>query len=430
MSSPQPPGPTQPPLVAALERYQQALDALTDDPQTLLPALLARDRVEAAQQKAQPPPGEQIQQIVILDGRLRQQAAKRSLADLPGWRQTLRPSNAAWWWFLDQEAEERDDKNDLPWVLVTGTLLTLIAPLAIEIVKRLWDGAPDSTSIFGTLLTLLVTGSPLFKRGQEVGQWALKRIPGLKPHFRAEAMAGMAALAFVALLVGQVWLLPGLAIRYNNQGFAAMQVGNLAQAQQKFQRAAALNPDLEVPYYNLADVYQRINRPDEAQAWYQKAIERDLNFALAYRGLGHLYNTQGMHEKAEGVLLTGLSQLDAAAAGGDRSGRKEALVARYELLADLGWAYFAQERYERAQEALEAAVALEEQLKPFEERDEAQYRLPLPHYYLAQIYEQLGRPADAYQQWEDCLRLLGRDWAYQEWRATARERLDALEDSF
>jgi tetratricopeptide (TPR) repeat protein len=343
------------------------------------------------------------------------------LESLPGWRQTFHPPDTHWWWFLDQKAEEREQRNDLPWVLLTGTLLLLTATLTAEILRRLWDGAPDFVSILGTLLTLTLTASPLVKRGPELAQWFFERISWLKPRFRAEAMASMAALAFVAVLAVRL-LLPQLAIVYNNQGFAALQAGNLTKAQQKFQRAVALNPDIVVPYYNLADVYQRINRPDEAQAWYQKAIERDLDFAPAYRGLGHLHNTQGEFEQAESVLLAGLTYL------GDEAEEKEDVVARYELLADLGWSYFAQEQHQLAQKALEEAIDLEAQLERFEDEEGAQYRLALPHYYLAQIYEQLEQTTEAYQQWEDCLRLLERGWAHQEWRATALERIETLKE--
>jgi len=405
----------------ALEGCQQALDALSDDPHTLLPVLLARDQVEVALGQTKPLPVDSARQLVELDGQLRQRVTEPALESLPDWRRTLHPPDTHWWWFLDQKTEEREQKNDLPWVLLTGTLLMLTAPLAVEIVKRLWDGAPDTASVFGTLLTLLLAGSPLFKRGQELAQWTLKRVSWLKPRFRAEAMTSMAALAFVAVLAGWL-LLPQFARVYNNQGFAALQAGNLTGAQQKFQRAVALNPDLVVPYYNLADVYQRINQPDEAHAWYQKAIERDLDFAPAYRGLGHLHNTQGEYEQAESVLLAGLTYL------GDEAGEKEDVVARYELLADLGWAYFAQEQHQLAQKALEEAIDLEAQLERFEDEDGAQYRLALPHYYLAQIYEQMEQTTEAHQQWEDCLRLLERGWAHQEWRATVLERMDKLKE--
>ena len=412
-----PPAPTRSPLEVALEKYAHTLDALSADSQTLLHILLARDRLEAAWQQVQPPPADQAQQLIALDDRLHKQTANLSLDDLPTWRQTLRPPNPAWWWFLDREAET----NDLPWVLLTGTLLLMTATLTTEILKRLWSGAPDFVSIFGTLLTLILTASPLVKRGQDLAQWFFKRISWPKLRFRAEAMAGMAALAFTTVLVGRL-LLPQFARVYNNLGFAALQAGNLTSARQKLQRAVALNPDLVVPYYNLAEVYRRINRPDEAETWYEKAIEHDLDFAPAYQGLGHLHNERGEHVEAEEILLAGLEHLS----GG--LGEKEELVIRYELLSDLGWSYFAQERYDLAQDALEEAVALEDQLKPFEDGEGAQYRLALPHYYLAQIYERQDRPAEAYQQWKDCLRLLERGWTAHEWRTTVLEHLESLEE--
>ncbi len=424
----------QKPFAGVLDAYAQALEARDDDPRSCFLVLLARDRVEVARQAARSLPADQARRLLDLDAHLRDRAGDLPLTHLPDWRQTFRPPDAHWWWFLDQRAEAREREKDLPWVLLTSTLMLLTSTLTVEILRRLWDGAPDTVSIFGTLLTLALTASPLVKRGRELAHWGLKRIPRLKPRFRAEVMTAMAAFAFVIVLTGRL-LLPSLGRAYNNQGFAALRAGDLAAARVKFRRAVALAPDLAVPYYNLADVYRRIGRPDEAESWYQRAIEQDLNYALAYRGLGHLYNTQGEHAQAEAVLLAGLSYLDEPAGGAsarESVPAKEAIVARYTLLADLGWAYFAQERYALAQEALEAAIAMEESpeggLKAFEQAEGVQYRLPLPHYYLAQIYERLEQFQDAYRHWEDCLRLLGQGWDYNEWRTTAIARLDALEE--
>jgi tetratricopeptide (TPR) repeat protein len=409
---PQPPPPTPPPLVAALEEYRQALEALGTDPHTLLAILLSRDRAEATWQQTQPPPTDQAGQLLALDKRLRKQTADLSLDELPTWRQTLRPPDAHWWWFLDQRAKEREEEKDLPWVLLTGTFMMVTLSLATDIVKRLWDGAPDTLSVFGTLLTLLLTGSPLTQRGREFVQWTLKRIPRLKPRYRAEAMATMAFLALVLVLVGRLAIVPWLAKRYNDRGYAAVRAGNLTTAQRNFRRAVALDADLAVGYYHLANVYEEIARPDEAITWYQKALEHDLDLGAAYNNLGRLYILQDDAERAVQILQAGLSHT---------TGESETdLVTRYRLLSNLGRAYYVLEQPARARDALKQAIALESQL-------DAAYRSAVPHYYLALAYEALEQPDDALQQWEDSLRYLEADDPEQSgWEETIRTHLDKL----
>jgi tetratricopeptide (TPR) repeat protein len=245
----------------------------------------------------------------------------------------------------------------------------------------------------------------------------------LKPRHRAEALAALAGLAFAIVLVVRL-ALPGMAIAYNNRGFEAKRARHYALAQRRFQRAVALDPDHAVAAYNLAEVYAHIRKPEKAQTWYEHAIAADLDFAPAYGGLGHLYNEQGRHAEAQAVLEAGLAVADT----GDT---KEAVVARYDLLADLGWAYAAQEQPMLAQHALEDAVALEEPLKGFEDAEpgEVQYRRPLPHYYLAKLYEAQGALEMAEQEWEACLRLLAPGWSgNMAWRLEAQARLEALRE--
>lgn len=426
---PLPSPPTQPltparsPLVVALDDYHQALDALGDDPQTLLPVLLARDCVEAAWQQTQPPPAGQVQQFIALDKRLRKRTARFPLDDLPTWRQTISPPASAWWWFLDQQIAAWEKKKDLFWILLTGTLILITASLATDVLTRFWDGAPDTISVFGSLLTLTLTGSPLFKRGRELIERVIHSIPWIKPKYRAETLAALTFLAFLVVLLVRLSLMP-LATLYNNWGDTARQTGDLATARRSFQRAVALDRDHAVAAYNLAQVYARTNRLDQAQTWYQHAIERDVNFVPSYHGLGHLYNQQAQYAEAEPALLTGLTIV------GEVPTEKEPVIARYELLSNLGWAYFAQDNVELARRALEEADALETpQIEDFEDAETppAQYRLALPHYYLAQIYEQSDQPQLALEQWKKCLRFLEPGWAQQDWRIKAQNHIDTLE---
>ena len=122
-------------------------------------------------------------------------------------------------------------------------------------------------------------------------------------------MAWMAVLGFAAVLI--VWfLLPQVATWYNNRGLNALRSGDLLTAKSNFRRAAALNPELVVAYHNLADVYRRIGRPDDSRAWYQMAIEQDMNFSPAYDGLAQLFNRQGKFELAAQVSIAGLEALE------------------------------------------------------------------------------------------------------------------------
>ncbi len=402
------------PLETHLQQYKLALEGSEKDPQSLLSSLLARDEVEGAREQDHVRSSELIQHLLSLDERLRNQAATRPLKELENWRKTLQPPQAAWWWFLDQEVEERQKERSLPWMLLAGTFFLLTTTLTVEVIRRLWAGAPDLFSIFGTLLTLLLTGSPLFNQGQEVAQRALRHIPLLKARFRTQAVAGMAGLAFLFVLLGWL-LLPHMADWYNNRGIAHLLAGNLTTAEHDFRRATAINPELAVASYNLGELYRRIGREDEALKSYQQAIQSDINFQQAYDGLSRLHNEQGNFSKAEPVALAGL-QIPSMP-----EKPEIALVARYGLLSNLGWAYFAQEDDVLAQKALEAAAALENDLKKLS----YEYRRALPHYYLAQVYERQDRPQEAHLQWEAALRLLKDDnWSDQKWLVIIKAKLE------
>lgn len=410
------------PLAVALAAYTEALETVTPDPLTLLPVFLARDAVEAARQAANSLQVEHAQQLVMLDTRLQDQTARRPLDKLAAWRQTFAPPAAAWWWHLDTLHVSKTENRNLLWILLTGTFIVLTAAMTAQILPRLWDGAPDLVSVFGSLITLTLTASPLVKQGREVGAWLVEHAIKVQQARRAQALGALTGLTFVIVLMIRL-LLPTMAIGYNNQGFAARQAQNYALAQRSFQRAVALDPDQTVAAYNLAEVYWQLGELELARQWYQRAIATNLDFAPAYRGLGRLYNAQEQPVEAQKILETGLAVLGDATTEAD-------IVIRYELLGELGQAFFAQEQYTLAQRALEDDIALESTLETFEQTasGNAQYRLALPHYYLAQLYEQAERPQDALAQWEACLRLLKPDWTENmAWRIKAQERIAHLE---
>jgi hypothetical protein len=104
-------------------------------------------------------------------------------------------------------------------------------------------------------------------------------------------------------------------------------------------------------------------------------------------------------------------------------------VTKYSLLSNLGWSYFGEGKLELAKETLLEALKLEPELKTLGDAQGVEYRLVIPHFYLAQIYEEEGDVPNAKQQWEDCLRFLDAgDISDREHILTAMQHLQNLEN--
>jgi tetratricopeptide (TPR) repeat protein len=411
-------------LNKTLVRYEQSLQFLSEDHKTQLEVLLSRDQVDKVFSHSQSISVEIIQQAENLDVQFKSKKVLFSPEQLTIWRETVHPNESAWWWWVDKQSAELVQHNNLPWDIATGTIFVLTVPLLLDIIRRLWSGAPDVVSVLGTLLTLLLTASPLVTQGRQITINLFKSIFNSKPEMHIRMMAWMSLGIFLAMLAIQQWLLPyPLATYYNNLGVAARAQGNIQQAEGLFKRAAALNPDRVVPYQNLAEAYQQIGFIKEAESWYQKAIQGDANFAPAYVGLGQVYNESGDFAAAERVLLAGLR---ANFVSDDDSTLK---VTKYTLLSNLGWSYFGQGKLELAKETLLEVLKLEPELRTLGDSQGVEYRLALPHFYLAQIYEQDGDAPNAKQQWEDCLRFLDAENLPQRERVlTALEHLQSLKN--
>lgn len=354
--------------------------------------------------------------LVALDNRLRELAPHqfKALANLPGWRASFSPAETAWWWRLDIQFESAEQERDFLWYLGAALCTMISLTISVEMIRRLWSGAPDVIAVFGTILTLLLTSSPLLKRGPDLGQWIIQRLTWLNPRHRGEASFGMAALALAAILAG--WFsLPGLGTLYNNWGDEALGNGDLVTAEQWFQRATALRPELPVAYYNLAALYEESGSPDEAIRWYRTSIQRDRRFRPAYIGLGSLHNRQGEYAQAEQVLLSALNIQN------PREDQALTAYTDYMLLSNLGWTLVAQGRFERAEEILQEALELE----PLVDEN---VRSKLPHYYLARVHCAFQRPEAAVQELQETLRFGNPErWEHRIWTATVNDFLAAVQ---
>jgi len=416
-----PPSP-QPGISTYLSTYEQALEALNDrEPETLLAVILVRDQLEAARQKDTTPAVKDAQQLVSLDGQLRQQVTAPLLLSLAIWRKSLSPPQAHWWWFLDEATAKKETDRDFLWQILAVTLFVLTVTLATDIIRRLWAYAPDNVAIVSTLLTMLITASPFTQNGRALITSLLRLVPRLPTHRHAEVMAFTALIAFLLIAGLRFLYLPQLAERYNDQGVTAVEEGQLTTARQKLQQAIAINNDLAPSYYNLAAAYETIARYDEAIHWYEQAFDHDLDFAPAYNNLGRLYLLQGEPAKAQTVLRSGLTVLQHTPVPELADERQTHLFIQYRLRTHLGQAYYEQELFDLAAEQLRLAVSMEQ-----DGQLSRSLFIAHPHYYLALTLEALERPsAEIIAQLETALSYLAADDPAI-WRDNIAERLSAL----
>lgn len=412
-----------------IEHYEATLKELQyskplPTSEIIIVSLKARDNLQKEILKLEQDDFDALSRIVELDDTLKRQSTRiLQVVNLEKWRGSLLPIPSAWWWFLDVQEQNQRKRHDLMFYLAAGLFLALALPLAVEIIRRFMVGMPDAISIWGTLLTVLLTTGPFLNNGNEAVQDLLNRLPFTRPERQAEIMLIFSTLILIILLTARLWLLPGpLATYYNNMGVAEQSSENLSLAQQAFQRAAALNPDRVVPYYNLAQAYQNAGLNTMAVEMYQDAIVHNSNFTPAYYGLGELFNQQESYVSAERVLLAGLNVHP------DNPNATVEKVARYKLLTNLGWSYWAQNKIDLAKTTLESAIAAEAELQVLGNQNQTEFRLAMPHFFLAQIYEGAGDMNKAQQQWEDSLRFLDQnDWTQKEQYQVALQHLQAIQ---
>jgi tetratricopeptide (TPR) repeat protein len=409
--------------------YLRMTDQLENNPADLATAFLLRARLES---EANSRPGISrftLQRLINADQKLVCHASQYTPHQIAALRKMLHPEVPSIWWQIEfprpvlNQPDKHAPGREILWPALTAALMTISALLLLEIIQRLWLGAPNTGSVLGSLVTLIVGASPFTEAGRRFSRWFYQTAFGITVERRARAMAGMSFISLTIILGIYFLVLPSLAVFYNNLGNQKLGQGKLAEAQLNFLRASAIDDNLVVPYHNLASIYLRIGQPEHALNLYTKALEVDLNFQPAYAGLGHIYNLMGEHTKAELILQAGLACLCPTTEEDIR------LISSYEILVDLGWAYYKQGKYGLALEALQEAVALESQLVHLENERQVIYRLALPHIFLGMLYEQQYQQEAARFHFEESLRFLdAQNWADREWLRQIEAKLESQEE--
>lgn len=120
---------------------------------------------------------------------------------------------------------------------------------------------------------------------------------------------------------------PNSHIISNAMGCAFLELNQIENATEQFQKATLLNEDFAEPFYNLAVVQKRRGNIIEARNYAQLAIEKDLNLAKAYMLLAEC--CEELHMFAEAIKNYRYAERD-------RSTRQNALTSVARLLNRVG----------------------------------------------------------------------------------------------
>lgn len=370
-------------LEQAIQQYKTALDHLStaasnsESLHQVLEVLTARDRVQAILETFNTPDNftspssGHLAKLYQLDQILREKAAAIApFTQSAAWRASFNPKEKAWWWFL--AAPDR-----LNWLrnTVSLTCLTVSVGLIGDIAPRFLTGTPDSfgaiTVSVQSVLTFLVAGGALTKTGQEI----LKRSPNLSVVFSVLLM-----VSFFILRQS----LPQIATNfYTNSGKESRQKGDWGSAEEKFKRAIQLNADDAEAHFQLGNLYEDLQKPEQARLEYQFAIQGGITAAT--NNLARLNILKKDYSTAVSLLLKALldKNLDPQT--------------KHAVLKNLGWAMLKLEDYPKAEAQLKQAILLETPKNKLEK-----YEIAAPHCLLAQVMEAQGDKKEALKEWNIC----------------------------
>ncbi|MBE9066763.1 hypothetical protein IQ260_08870 [Leptolyngbya cf. ectocarpi LEGE 11479] len=283
------------------QTYAQALLRLAQTPDTItksqvLHLLLVRDAIDS-QLRINRPIVQQanvLARLSDLDNQL-QDLTPVLLKDgkLADCRRSRQPDKTAWWWWLETAEPESNnhklDRFDWLWnVLSASSLVVSASFLTITAQAFSVVGGFDLIQTVSTLSQatglVLIAGGTLTNRGQRLVKKTLKKL-NIPPYFHSEVTL-IASIFLLLASYGVYNALPQFSDYYYSKGLKAQQSGNLYVAVEYYKEAIAFNPEATEPHNHLAEVYQNLEKFQEAQAEYQDGLLKgDL---VALNGMGTL----------------------------------------------------------------------------------------------------------------------------------------------
>jgi eukaryotic-like serine/threonine-protein kinase len=166
---------------------------------------------------------------------------------------------------------------------------------------------------------------------------------------------------------------PKLADGYACLGRVNSGTGEYEKAVTQFQKATTLDPTSDDAFRGLADAYQKLNKPAEAEATYKKAIALRPQYWAGYSWLGAFYWGQGKYDDAAKMFQEVITLAPDNFRGYSNLGAMYDLQGRYqeavgvlqksvslrptvEAYNNLGDAYFSMRKFDEAARSFEEAL--------------------------------------------------------------------------
>jgi Tfp pilus assembly protein PilF len=257
-----------------------------------------------------------------------------------------------------------------------------------------------------SILTLLAAGGALTKTGQEALKRGLKHSHCPEKYWPVLGFTGSVALVLGLFTCRQS--LPQIATTFYTQpGIKSYRNGEWSTAEVQFNRALKLNAEDTQAHFQLGNLYEDLQLPDQARPQYQLAIQGGTPAAI--NNLARLNIRKKDYGAAVSLLLKALE-----------TDQKQPLdrKTKHAVLKNLGWARLKQENYADAEARLGEAIDLETK-GPFN-RDE----IADTHCLLAQVLDAQKETQAALAKWKTCNQNANITIPEQdEWVAIAQKRL-------
>ena len=314
--------------------------------------------------------------------------------NLEKWRAKLQPTEDAWWWFLENEANKFSLWYKFVWFwnTLTAISLAIAASFMISIYAAVSMGDANFATALSTIAQLMglavIGGGAMSDSGQKAVQKILSKM-----HISKKFFAESTFVISFLFMSGTSYINNNLDNYYHDSGLEAYKSGDLSDAIAYMLQAKEMNPN-GVHYDGwIGKSYESLGNLDQASKFYLQSVENgnfhDLN------SLGRVFINKQNPITGERNLLMAESYLLLALQRLQTYNNSEEL--KYRVRTNMGWALLEQKKYARAEAYLKVAIDRHKNIKGKGVNNNMAYC------FMAQLHEENNNTQEAADMWIECM---------------------------